>query len=1636
MSRNRWKLKLWTAVATVAMLASLTVLMSGQENPQQQRVPGIEDWSTHHMVFSNPGSFAQATQSRSFVDWYKIQMDPRYKMFLAKRNATWTRAAGGASVAPTTDRAGSLDSDLAIFRPSPKPPPLPKKTPKPQGDWSNYLGGTASAGMGLNMYPAKYTWDVNATPDCTNDFLVVPVNKAPSNVTRATGTIVIVSDPPAPDTITIGSSVYDWHNTQSLCVTGQKCVDHTGYTTSDATNLANAIAGTCFNGACAVDPAVTVSSVSSSTVNLQAIATGPAGSVTLATNDTYSIYLNGVSQASSSLTGGQDGQASIIAFNNLYSGAGESATQIGAVSSNGATSTSTVTIGSVTLDASAPTPATQIGTFASGPTSSSNSISVKVGSNTLNLSTNSTPASSTGTFTGAALYTTSISFTSGGNTLTMTPGGTAQTAAAAFTAVPARTSPGMTITNGTKVLTVTPGGTPQTAAATFTAVPLTTSNPIVITSNSTTLTMTPGGAAANAVGTFAGTLTTAITITSGSTVTTITPTGVGFVNDNGTQAGFDNGDAVTIGSLTYTAQLTSSACSAGPCFWEAHSNADGASSLYAVITNDQSKCPSDVGTSFSSISGYCFTNGATSTSVTATLSGTVITLTNITSSGVALTRNSTLITDGSAVISPTSGGILAPATGACAGSGIAYSGSFIGSGTLSAEQSNLLSLLQGCPSAVGFTATTGGTNAVQVSYPAPGSLFTLTGAGNVTGIFTWTNNLGNNGSAPTCTSSGPYTGTFVNSNVAATLATNFYNAVSISACATGMGYSVPSPGGGTTVTLTDLSPGASASIGAFSGAAGNGVTWVNNNGTDLGAATCSGSVNTYTGTLVNSNVANTLATNFYNALTTGTCATNVAYSVPAPGAATVTLTDLYLGTAANVGTFTGAAGNGVSWTYNVGTTGSATCTGSGTAYTGTFVNSTTVGTLGNNFNSALNTSPCPASVGFSTSHTTGSAAVTVTDTKLGTATFGATNATSIFSWSPSSAGGNGSYTCSGSAPTFTATYITDPSTANLASNLSSAISSCNASAMGITSGSVVGSSFTISDATPGTGGNGGTTLTPTSTSGYFYWGSGSLAGGTDGTTNGSGFAYVSAGSPVSTTQLATNIAAAINANTTLQGTSGVTDSVSGNVITVTARTAGTDGNSIALDDSLSGFAWGGTTLEGGSANSYCNTAGPSVKWAYNASTGGTASPILGSPILSWYGNKVAFIESSTSGAILHILRWKAGDGGTNLSANPVAPTGSYTNDTASYATCLAGTTSCMLNLSLGSNTNTNSPPFYDYLTDRLWVGDDKGLLWQVTGVFGVPGVSTGTTPTVTTASPWNYTASGGLQVNTSTSAILTGPVYDYASGYVLVGDSTGQLASVNPAATSGTNKVTVATSSIIADGPVVDSSTDHVYVFSGGNSQASLVTQYAITTATGALGTKLQVTTAGSNLSAGSQMHDGIFDNIFYNSSGGTGNLYVCGKGSSTAAGPVLYSIPITAGVMSTSVGGTSLGLSTSSTAAQQCSPLSEIDNTNQYGGVDWLFVGVPANCALGGTNTAAGCIMSFDITNGFPTAVYAAGPETSGTTGIAVDNVSPLTQYSQASSAYFLTLGSPGSGSAGCTSEPTGDSTTCLVKRTQNGLQ
>jgi hypothetical protein len=237
--------------------------------------------------------------------------------------------------------------------------------------------------------------------------------------------------------------------------------------------------------------------------------------------------------------------------------------------------------------------------------------------------------------------------------------------------------------------------------------------------------------------------------------------------------------------------------------------------------------------------------------------------------------------------------------------------------------------------------------------------------------------------------------------------------------------------------------------------------------------------------------------------------------------------------------------------------------------------------------------------------------------------------------------------------------------------------------------------------------------------------------------------------------------------------------------------------------------------------------------------------------------------------------------------------------------------------------------------------------------------------------------------------------------------------------------VTGAAAGVITDPIIEDVGTGMIYIFSGGNGSVPHVTQVASTLT----GTAV-VVGVGSGSAGNSQIHSGDFSNAYWTSPS-TGLLYVCGEQTTAGnVGPALFAIGFTGNTMNSTVADGPLALTTTATTAGQCSPLAEVYNPNQgASGTDWLFAGVPANCAFGGN--AAGCVMAFQITSGFPAAAFATGAETGGTSGIVADNVSTL---GQTSSTYFTTLGSPGAGA--CTNEPAADSTTCLVKRTQAGLQ
>jgi hypothetical protein len=332
--------------------------------------------------------------------------------------------------------------------------------------------------------------------------------------------------------------------------------------------------------------------------------------------------------------------------------------------------------------------------------------------------------------------------------------------------------------------------------------------------------------------------------------------------------------------------------------------------------------------------------------------------------------------------------------------------------------------------------------------------------------------------------------------------------------------------------------------------------------------------------------------------------------------------------------------------------------------------------------------------------------------------------------------------------------------------------------------------------------------------------------------------------------------------------------------------------------------------------------------------------------------------------------------------------------------------------------DTLSAPFYDFFAsdDVLYVGDDSGNLHQFTGVFvGNPAEST---------SPWPK--------NLGTNK-LSSPVYDSNSGHVFVGDMGGTLYSVTAA-----GAVVFGTASglgdAIADGPLVDGNAKYLYTFVttgvlhevGDNAIYGFSTGFTTTTGLGVVA----VGTGG----AGYYLYSGSFDNIYFESSTNTGNLYVVGNTGATT-GATLYQVVISGGNLSGTVNPAVSGLTTNG-AHPWPSPLTEFCNgtCTVSGGVtsgnDYLFFSVNnaavGSCTVGATN---GCILSYNASNPGAVAISGSGlkvttPGATGcwaTGGIVPDNSAATTGASQI---YFVNLNGAAAGGAGGT--PT--STNCTA--------
>jgi hypothetical protein len=371
---------------------------------------------------------------------------------------------------------------------------------------------------------------------------------------------------------------------------------------------------------------------------------------------------------------------------------------------------------------------------------------------------------------------------------------------------------------------------------------------------------------------------------------------------------------------------------------------------------------------------------------------------------------------------------------------------------------------------------------------------------------------------------------------------------------------------------------------------------------------------------------------------------------------------------------------------------------------------------------------------------------------------------------------------------------------------------------------------------------------------------------------------------------------------------------------------------------------------------------PTAYWAYNTSGG----KVTTSPVFSGDGTQMAFVQTDGFGnGILVLLKWAASSGTIGHPVSLMRVRNS------AYPTCTAPCmASSVLRDAIGTlHPDTNSSVFYDYSNDTAYVGDDGGWLHKFNPVFnGIP------------AEVRN--AGWPVQLNPTTPTALTSPVYDAASGRVFVADVGGFLYRVGPntalvATTSGPLDVSSSEGGAgIVQGPIVDSTSEVVYVFASsdgsgtcaGGADCTAVYQLPVNFADGDTGSEAIVGASTVFGSAPSPLYLGTFDSAYENSVDATGHLYVCGN---TGGAPTLYQVDIGAGVLGTVSTGPVLA-----SATAPCSPVTDILNPNASGGAtEWMYAsvqnkGISSGCATGG------CIFNFKNTPWQPLTAYTAGQE------------------------------------------------------------
>jgi hypothetical protein len=156
---------------TILCLAAAAAAFAQSPGPAQITVGTVHfkglsrDWSHRHVLFSNPGTEAEATKAGTHDRWLKIVNDPRYVLQQLQRQQP--------GQGPAAAQVTSLLASPHLAGPAPNDTPDKKKKHR---DWSMNLG---AGDLLPNTYPAKWSFDTT-TANCATDFVIFPTGASGS----------------------------------------------------------------------------------------------------------------------------------------------------------------------------------------------------------------------------------------------------------------------------------------------------------------------------------------------------------------------------------------------------------------------------------------------------------------------------------------------------------------------------------------------------------------------------------------------------------------------------------------------------------------------------------------------------------------------------------------------------------------------------------------------------------------------------------------------------------------------------------------------------------------------------------------------------------------------------------------------------------------------------------------------------------------------------------------------------------------------------------------------------------------------------------------------------------------------------------------------------------------------------------------------------------------------------------------------------------------------------------------------------------------------------------------------------------------------------------------------------------------